>query len=339
MLGHLLTGRAHVLLLGSQLLIDRRAAARRRGERSRRQGASIWRPEKDNTARHRTDLRLTSGGERDRFAKRKTCFRPVHPSERPRASGLDVQISAEEDTWSRIFLFHLCLMLLLSARWYKSRWDRGDRSFLGFGSEMSSDKPVLAPGSALLTDREAPTPAAAGSGQQVVTGSVTGDMMVSGSGAVVLPAGVINPSVPIRNIKMKFAVLIGLIQVGEVSNRDIVETVLNLVSICIECIERMFYLARIRWCHMRIDFLIKYTKARDIPRRNVTLSFVDIPVRFITTSFALGWQNIAHRTSEFISPAYYYTVVAAFICSAKWQCINTPACNNDSPNKGMHLFS
>uniref|UniRef100_A0A672N5U1 Neurobeachin n=1 Tax=Sinocyclocheilus grahami TaxID=75366 RepID=A0A672N5U1_SINGR len=53
--------------------------------------------------------------------------------------------------------------------------------------------------------------------------------MVSGSGAVVLPAGVMNPSVPIRNIKMKFAVLIGLIQVGEVSNRDIVETVLNLL--------------------------------------------------------------------------------------------------------------
>lgn len=51
----------------------------------------------------------------------------------------------------------------------------------------------------------------------------------SGAGPVVLPAGMINPSVPIRNIRMKFAVLIGLIQVGEVSNRDIVETVLNLV--------------------------------------------------------------------------------------------------------------
>lgn len=51
----------------------------------------------------------------------------------------------------------------------------------------------------------------------------------AGPGAVVLPAGMINPSVPIRNIRMKFAVLIGLIQVGEVSNRDIVETVLNLV--------------------------------------------------------------------------------------------------------------
>ncbi|XP_054442524.1 neurobeachin isoform X3 [Pteronotus mesoamericanus] len=50
-----------------------------------------------------------------------------------------------------------------------------------------------------------------------------------GSGPVVLPAGMINPSVPIRNIRMKFAVLIGLIQVGEVSNRDIVETVLNLL--------------------------------------------------------------------------------------------------------------
>uniref|UniRef100_A0A8C6IJC6 Neurobeachin n=1 Tax=Mus spicilegus TaxID=10103 RepID=A0A8C6IJC6_MUSSI len=51
----------------------------------------------------------------------------------------------------------------------------------------------------------------------------------AGSGPVVLPAGMINPSVPIRNIRMKFAVLIGLIQVGEVSNRDIVETVLNLL--------------------------------------------------------------------------------------------------------------
>lgn len=61
-------------------------------------------------------------------------------------------------------------------------------------------------------------------------GSGTGEPRgASGSGAVVLPAGMINPSVPIRNIRMKFAVLIGLIQVGEVSNRDIVETVLNLV--------------------------------------------------------------------------------------------------------------
>uniref|UniRef100_A0A8C6YFA3 Neurobeachin n=1 Tax=Naja naja TaxID=35670 RepID=A0A8C6YFA3_NAJNA len=54
-------------------------------------------------------------------------------------------------------------------------------------------------------------------------------LRASGSGSVVLPAGMINPSVPIRNIRMKFAVLIGLIQVGEVSNRDIVETVLNLL--------------------------------------------------------------------------------------------------------------
>lgn len=83
--------------------------------------------------------------------------------------------------------------------------------FSGFGLEMASEKPLTAP----LAEREA-----AGGG----------DAMVSGSGSVVLPAGVINPAVPIRNIRMKFAVLIGLIQVGEVSNRDIVETVLNLVS-------------------------------------------------------------------------------------------------------------
>ncbi|KAJ8368516.1 hypothetical protein SKAU_G00085440 [Synaphobranchus kaupii] len=91
---------------------------------------------------------------------------------------------------------------------------------------MSSEKPVLVPGSVSLSDREPPPP---GHGQQGATGSNTAEMMVSGSGSMVLPAGVINPSVPIRNIKMKFAVLIGLIQVGEVSNRDIVETVLNLV--------------------------------------------------------------------------------------------------------------
>ncbi|XP_075584047.1 neurobeachin isoform X1 [Pelecanus crispus] len=65
-----------------------------------------------------------------------------------------------------------------------------------------------------------------GSGSSV---AVMGELRASGSGSVVLPAGMINPSVPIRNIRMKFAVLIGLIQVGEVSNRDIVETVLNLL--------------------------------------------------------------------------------------------------------------
>ncbi|KAM4585354.1 lipopolysaccharide-responsive and beige-like anchor protein isoform 3-T3 [Odontesthes bonariensis] len=44
------------------------------------------------------------------------------------------------------------------------------------------------------------------------------------SGAVAL-----NPGVPIRGIRMKFAVLAGLLEVGEVSNRDIVETVFNLL--------------------------------------------------------------------------------------------------------------
>lgn len=39
-----------------------------------------------------------------------------------------------------------------------------------------------------------------------------------------------NPGVPIRGIRMKFAVLTGLVEVGEVSSRDIVETVFNLVS-------------------------------------------------------------------------------------------------------------
>uniref|UniRef100_A0A8C9NE83 Neurobeachin n=1 Tax=Serinus canaria TaxID=9135 RepID=A0A8C9NE83_SERCA len=69
----------------------------------------------------------------------------------------------------------------------------------------------------------------AGGGGGSSSVAVMGELRASGSGSVVLPAGMINPSVPIRNIRMKFAVLIGLIQVGEVSNRDIVETVLNLL--------------------------------------------------------------------------------------------------------------
>ncbi|XP_073779910.1 neurobeachin isoform X9 [Danio rerio] len=91
---------------------------------------------------------------------------------------------------------------------------------------MASVLPVATPG-----DR-APPPGYRQHGAAVTaaTSSGTSDiMMMSCSGSVVLPAGMINPSVPIRNIKTKFAVLIGLIQVGEVSNRDIVETVLNLL--------------------------------------------------------------------------------------------------------------
>uniref|UniRef100_A0A3P9I647 Neurobeachin n=1 Tax=Oryzias latipes TaxID=8090 RepID=A0A3P9I647_ORYLA len=42
-------------------------------------------------------------------------------------------------------------------------------------------------------------------------------------------AAALNPGVPIRGIRMKFSVLAGLVEVGEVSNRDIVETVFNLL--------------------------------------------------------------------------------------------------------------
>ncbi|XP_039386846.1 neurobeachin isoform X7 [Mauremys reevesii] len=89
---------------------------------------------------------------------------------------------------------------------------------------MASEKPVSGPDpqpAGLI-----PVGAGGGGGSSA---AVMGELRASGSGAVVLPAGMINPSVPIRNIRMKFAVLIGLIQVGEVSNRDIVETVLNLL--------------------------------------------------------------------------------------------------------------
>ncbi|GCC37301.1 hypothetical protein chiPu_0015804 [Chiloscyllium punctatum] len=39
----------------------------------------------------------------------------------------------------------------------------------------------------------------------------------------------LNPPVPIRGIRMKFAVLSSLMQAGEVTNRDMVETIFNLV--------------------------------------------------------------------------------------------------------------
>ncbi|XP_028274603.1 neurobeachin isoform X5 [Parambassis ranga] len=95
---------------------------------------------------------------------------------------------------------------------------------------MTSERPVTMPGSLSLSDRQPPP----GHGQHAAAvpaaaAAAAERVMMSGAGSMVLPAGIINPSVPIRNIKMKFAVLIGLIQVGEVSNRDIVETVLNLL--------------------------------------------------------------------------------------------------------------
>ncbi|XP_019725061.1 neurobeachin a isoform X2 [Hippocampus comes] len=91
---------------------------------------------------------------------------------------------------------------------------------------MSSEKPLSAPpGSACSL-----TATDSSSSSSPPPLPLPGERMPSSAaGSVVLPAGVINPAVPIRNIQMKFAVLVGLIQVGEVSNRDIVETVLNLL--------------------------------------------------------------------------------------------------------------
>ncbi|ELK25368.1 Lipopolysaccharide-responsive and beige-like anchor protein [Myotis davidii] len=52
-----------------------------------------------------------------------------------------------------------------------------------------------------------------------------------GEGTSVGEEGVLSlaPGLPIRGIRMKFAVLTGLVEVGEVSNRDLVETVFNLL--------------------------------------------------------------------------------------------------------------
>ncbi|XP_030047517.1 LOW QUALITY PROTEIN: lipopolysaccharide-responsive and beige-like anchor protein [Microcaecilia unicolor] len=56
----------------------------------------------------------------------------------------------------------------------------------------------------------------------------TGDA-VGGENASEGSSLALTPGVPIRGIRMKFAVLTGLLEVGEVSNRDIVETVFNLL--------------------------------------------------------------------------------------------------------------
>uniref|UniRef100_A0A8B9HVA1 LPS-responsive vesicle trafficking, beach and anchor containing n=1 Tax=Astyanax mexicanus TaxID=7994 RepID=A0A8B9HVA1_ASTMX len=50
-----------------------------------------------------------------------------------------------------------------------------------------------------------------------------------GSSATNGSSAPLGPAVPIRGIRMKFAVLQGLVQAGEVSSRDIVETVFNLL--------------------------------------------------------------------------------------------------------------
>ncbi|XP_021397598.2 neurobeachin isoform X1 [Lonchura striata] len=97
---------------------------------------------------------------------------------------------------------------------------------------MASEKPVSGPDpqpAGLISVGAGGGGGGGGGGSSSSSVAVMGELRASGSGSVVLAAGMINPSVPIRNIRMKFAVLIGLIQVGEVSNRDIVETVLNLL--------------------------------------------------------------------------------------------------------------
>lgn len=56
-------------------------------------------------------------------------------------------------------------------------------------------------------------------------GGGRGEETLAGGGSLSL-----NPGLPIRGTRMKFAVLTGLVEVGEVSHRDLVETVFNLVS-------------------------------------------------------------------------------------------------------------
>ncbi|KQL00066.1 hypothetical protein AAES_187181 [Amazona aestiva] len=118
---------------------------------------------------------------------------------------------------------------------------------------MASEKPVSGPDPqpAGLISVGASGGGGGGGGSSV---AVMGELRASASGSVVLPAGMINPSVPIRNIRMKFAVLIGLIQVGEVSNRDIVETVLNLFRGDVVFSIASFAILRVYYVNLEINF-------------------------------------------------------------------------------------
>jgi len=98
-------------------------------------------------------------------------------------------------------------------------------------SGAGQPSPARAASSSRSAARRAP--AMASDGKQVVqpTGDGGGGAGKEGNaaegGSVLQP---LNPGVPIRGIRMKFAVLAGLVEVGEVSNRDIVDTIFNLVS-------------------------------------------------------------------------------------------------------------
>lgn len=96
---------------------------------------------------------------------------------------------------------------------------------------MASETALCAPGRGQQQHQQqrgaAGEAAASGSAAGSASGSAAGSAC---SGSVLLASGGLNPAVPIRNIRTKFAVLAGLIRAGEVSDRDIAETVLNLVS-------------------------------------------------------------------------------------------------------------
>ncbi|TSK49669.1 Neurobeachin [Bagarius yarrelli] len=92
---------------------------------------------------------------------------------------------------------------------------------------MASETTLCAPGRGQQQQQHQRGTAGSVTGEAAASGSNAGS--TAGSGSVLLAAGVLNPTVPIRNIRTKFAVLAGLIQAGEVSDRDITETVLNLL--------------------------------------------------------------------------------------------------------------
>jgi len=196
----------------------RRCSQRTRGERNRRQGAATWRGQ-----RHRRgDPHFRARHSRVHTA---LCTRRWSVCSSSRLSptthrALSPVLSGSGFYLQRLICFLFCFRECPPLISFVTRfWSRPLRV------EMTSERPVTMPGSMSLSDRPPPP------GQRQLAAVPAGETtMMSGSGSTVFPAGIIDPSVPIRNINMKFAVVVGLIEVGEVNNRDIVETVLNLVS-------------------------------------------------------------------------------------------------------------
>ncbi|KAF0037248.1 hypothetical protein F2P81_010122 [Scophthalmus maximus] len=112
------------------------------------------------------------------------------------------------------------------------------------------------------------------------TAAPPGDAQDGRAGAAALGAGV-----PVRGIRMKFAVLAGLVEVGEVSHRDIVETVFNLARYLSSVCSRLA--ARRHIQSLRVLVCRSTGRRQAAPRREDELRVTCVPPRYLRDSEAI----------------------------------------------------